>query len=83
MKRLWLVLVAIAALSGLGSRFDHDARCKALALEIVKTWWVNGPIVGQQVAPDFYRLQCSETFLEVERQRILRGEVEPWVEVSR
>lgn len=69
----------------MGTRFDRDARCQALALEMVEKWLENSPALPPDIEriKAFDELGCSDVFLEVERQRILRGEVEPWVRVSR
>ena len=84
MKRIAiLLLVGMFAFTGLGSRFGYDQRCKDLAAGIVQKWFENSPILPGDIEriERFEGLGCSESFLEVERQRILRGEVEPWVEV--
>ena len=83
-KFLVSVLMTLVAFTGLGSRFGYDQRCKDLAADIVQKWFENSPILPGDIEriERFEELGCSENFLEVERQRILRGEVEPWVEVA-
>lgn len=73
-----VLLVALIAFGGLGSRFGYDERCKDLAAGIVKTWFENSPVLGPDIEHQetFQRLGCSKVFLEVERQRILNGAVE-------
>lgn len=82
-KRAAALLMTLVAFTGLGSRYGYEQRCRGLALEIVKTWFENSPILPIDIEriEAFEELGCSENFLEIERQRILRGEVEPWVEV--
>jgi hypothetical protein len=62
------------AFTGLGSRFDRDARCKKLAAGIVQQMLENSPILPEDVEriEIFDELGCSDVFLEVERQRIIR-----------
>jgi hypothetical protein len=74
MKRLAFILVAgMFAFTGLGSRFDSDARCRDLAAEIVRTWFENGPILPGDIERErtFKKLGCGDAFLQVEKQRIL------------
>lgn len=84
MKRATIFLIAgMLAFTALGSRYGYEERCKALAQEIVKTWFQHGPAFPEDIAraERFEALGCGDPFLQVEKQRIISGEVEPWVEV--
>jgi hypothetical protein len=71
-RALVLTLVSTMAFVSMGTRFDHDARCDAVALEIVKTWWENSPILPVDIErrERFEKLGCPEADLE-ESERAL------------
>jgi hypothetical protein len=73
-RSLALVLVSVLAVVSIGTRFDHDARCKDLAHAIVMKMFENSPILPGDIerVERFEKLGCSDVFLEVERQRIIR-----------
>ena len=84
MRRLLaLGLMTMLAFTALGSRIGYEQRCKDLAAPIVLKMFENSPLTPGDIArlEAFDELGCSDAYLEAERQRIIRGDVEPWVEV--